>query len=152
MRLLTEKLTSFVRDGIPVRTLSRRVDGAFPSTINPVALWEIKEYYFTTTFGSRIADGVFETMLDGMELRELRENEDIRCRHYLMVDAYDTWWGMGKSYLCRLVDMLHMGLVDEILFEREVVERIPVLVTEWIAEDRAGERSGSNSSGPIRQE
>jgi len=80
------KLTTFVRDGIPVRTLSRRVDGAFPSTINPIALWEIKEYYFTTTFGSRIADGVFETMLDGMELRELCENENVRCRHYLMVD------------------------------------------------------------------
>jgi len=63
------------------------------------------------------------------------------------IRAYDTWWGMGKSYLCRLVDMLHMGLVDEILFGREVVARIPVLVTEWIAEARAGEQSG-----PIGQE
>jgi len=33
------KLTTFVRDGIPVRTLSRRVDGAFPSPVNPIALW-----------------------------------------------------------------------------------------------------------------
>ncbi len=39
---------------------------------------------------------------------------------------------MGKSYLCRMVDMLHMGYVDEVLFGREVIERIPVLVDEWI--------------------
>ncbi|MDY6868668.1 MAG: hypothetical protein SVT56_12360, partial [Chloroflexota bacterium] len=27
-----------------VKTLSRRVDGAYPSILNPVAIWEIKEY------------------------------------------------------------------------------------------------------------
>ena len=32
-----------------------------------MALWEIKEYYYTTTFGSRVADGVYETLLDGLE-------------------------------------------------------------------------------------
>ncbi len=37
------QLTSATRKGLPVRTLARRVDGAFPSVINPVALWEIKE-------------------------------------------------------------------------------------------------------------
>jgi len=30
-------------------------------------------YYYTTTFGSRVEDGVYETLLDGMELEELRE-------------------------------------------------------------------------------
>ena len=45
--------------------------------LNPIAIWEIKEYYYTTTFGSRIADGVYETPLDGMELEELRVNEAI---------------------------------------------------------------------------
>jgi hypothetical protein len=39
-----------------------------PGTVNPIAIWEIKEYYYTTTFGSRVADGVYETLLDGMEL------------------------------------------------------------------------------------
>ena len=39
--------------------------------MDPLAVWEIKEYYYTTTFGSRVADGVYETLLDGMELREL---------------------------------------------------------------------------------
>ncbi|RXK85233.1 hypothetical protein EST62_07250 [Chlorobaculum sp. 24CR] len=62
------ELTSITAQGFPVRTLSRRVDGAFPGPINPHAIWEIKEYYYTTTFGSRVADGVYETMLDGFEL------------------------------------------------------------------------------------
>ena len=127
------ELTTITRDAVAVRTLSRRVDGAFPAVVNPVAVWEIKEYYYTTTFGSRIADGVYETLVDGMELEELREQEGIDVKHYLMVDAYDTWWKMGKSYLCRMVDMLHMGYVDEVLFGREVVDRIPELAKEWLS-------------------
>lgn len=125
-------LTSITRGGRPLRTLARRVDGAFPSTTNPIALWEIKEYYYTTTFGSRIADGVYESLLDGMELEELREHTGIDVKHYLIVDAKHTWWDMGKSYLCRMVDMQHMGYVDEVLYGREVVERIPVLAQEWL--------------------
>ena len=128
-----KKLTTITRDEVAIRTLSRRVDGAFPGTVNPVAVWEIKEYYYTTTFGSRIADGVYETLVDGMELEELREHEGIDVKHYLMVDAYDTWWKMGRSYLCRMVDMLHMGYVDEVLFGREVVDRIPELTSKWLA-------------------
>ncbi|MEX2288344.1 MAG: hypothetical protein WD648_14710 [Planctomycetaceae bacterium] len=125
-------LTTVTVGKAPLRTLSRRVDGAFPSSVNPVAIWEIKEYYYTTTFGSRVADGVYETLLDGMELEELREHEGIDVKHYLIVDAYYTWWTCGRSYLCRILDMLHMGYVDEALFGREVFQRIPVLVKEWL--------------------
>lgn len=130
-------LTTVTRDGKPLRTLARRVDGAFPSLVNPIAIWEIKEYYYTTTFGSRVADGVYETLLDGMELEELREHEGIDVKHYLMLDAHYTWWTCGRAYLCRIIDMLHMGYVDEVLFGSEVVERMPQLVEEWIAEYRA---------------
>jgi hypothetical protein len=126
------ELTAVTRDGAPLRTLARRVDGAFPNAVNPIAVWEIKEYYYTTTFGSRVAGGVYETLLDGMELEELRENEGIDVKHYLMVDDYNTWWNMGKSYLCRIVDMLHMGYVDEVLFGSEVTERLPAIVREWV--------------------
>jgi hypothetical protein len=126
------ELTTITRDGEPLRTLARRVDGAFPTTVNPVAIWEIKEYYYTTTFGSRVADGVYETLLDGVELEELREHENIDVRHYLMVDAYLTWWKMGKPYLCRMFDMLHMGYVDEVLFGREVVTEMPRIAREWV--------------------
>jgi len=126
------QLTILTRDNLPLRTLARRVDGAFPSSVNPIAIWEIKEYYFTTTFGSRVADGIYETLLDGLELEELREHENIKVQHYLIVDAHDTWWSQGKSYLCRIVDLLHMGLIDEVLFGYEVVERLPSLVEEWV--------------------
>jgi hypothetical protein len=126
------ELTTLTRDGEPLRTLARRVDGAFPAAVNPIAVWEIKEYYYTTTFGSRVADGVYETLLDGMELEELREHENIDVKHYLMVDAYFTWWGCGKAYLCRMFDMLHMGYVDEILFGREVMTEMPRIVAEWV--------------------
>ncbi|MGO8748481.1 MAG: hypothetical protein ACLQNE_21100 [Thermoguttaceae bacterium] len=34
-------------------------------------------YPIPTTFGSRVADGVYETLLDGMELEELRDHEKI---------------------------------------------------------------------------
>jgi hypothetical protein len=125
-------LTSFIKEGMPIRTLARRVDGAFPLITNPVALWEIKEYYYTTTFGSRVADGIYESLLDGMEIEELRDNEGIDVLHYLMVDSHFTWWDCGRSYLCRIIDMLHMGYIDEALFGYEVVERLPGLVAMWV--------------------
>ena len=125
------QLTTITWNGEPLRTLARRVDGAFPSTVDPVAIWEIKEYYYTTTFGSRVADGVYETLLDGLELEELRDNEKIDVKHYLMIDAHYTWWVCGKSYLCRIFDMLHMGYVDEVLFGYEVIEQMPRIVGEW---------------------
>lgn len=128
------QLTILTKDYLPLRTLARRVDGAFPSSINPMAVWEIKEYYYTTTFGSRVADGIYETLLDGLELEELVENEDVKVEHYLIVDAYDTWWKQGKSYLCRIIDLLHMGLIDEALFGYEVVERLPSIVYRWVSQ------------------
>lgn len=125
-------LTTVTRHGVPLRTLARRVDGAFPDAINPIAIWEIKEYYYTTTFGSRVADGVYETLLDGMELEELALTEKINVKHYLILDDFFTWWECGRSYLCRIVDLLHMGYVDEALFGQEVVEQMPRIVGEWV--------------------
>ena len=125
------QLTTVTRDGLPVRTLARRVDGAFPGPVNPIAVWEIKEYYYTTTFGSRVADGIYETLLDGMELDELREHEGILIKNYLIIDSHYTWWECGRSYLCRVIDMLHMGYLDEALFGYEVVERLPGIVGSW---------------------
>ena len=68
--------------------------------------------------------------------------------HYLFADSHFTWWACGKPYLCRIVDMLHMGYVDEVLFGREVAERLPGLVQEWIAE--AANRGGKRGAGPRR--
>ncbi|MFN0050227.1 MAG: hypothetical protein ACKVOU_13975 [Cytophagales bacterium] len=125
------ELTAFTKNKFPVRTLSRRVDGAFPGVINPVAIWEIKEYYFTTTFGSRVADGIYETWLDGLELREVKENLKIHVEHFLIVDDHFTWWMKGRSYLCRIIDMLHMGILTQALFGKEVVKELPTIVKGW---------------------
>ncbi len=125
-------LTTITKNGRPLRTLARRVDGAYPSAVNPKAIWEIKEYYYTTTFGSRVSSGVYETLLDGMELSELHEHEGQKVYHYLMIDDYFTWWECGRSYLCRIIDMLHMGYADEVFFGYEVVERLPEVMEEWI--------------------
>lgn len=127
-----KELTAITKDGFPIRTLSRRVDGAFPSVKNPKAIWEIKEYYYTTTFGSRVADGVYETQLDGWELWEAKVNTGIGVKHYLFIDDHFTWWGMGRSYLCRLIDTIHMGLVTEVIFGKEVVTRLPEIVKTWV--------------------
>jgi hypothetical protein len=138
-----QELTTITRNNEPYRTLARRIDGAFPGPVDPIAVWEIKEYYYTTTFGSRVADGVYETLLDGMELEEL--DESLRelaslvggtrhIQHILMVDAHFTWWVKGRSYLCRIIDMLHMGYVDEVLFGREIRDRLPILAKGWMDE------------------
>jgi len=137
------QLTTVTSDGAPLRTLSRRLDGGFPSAVNPVAVWEIKEYYHTTTFGSRVADGVYETLLDGMELQELARAHGIKVEHVMMIDAHFTWWQCGKSYLCRVFDMLHMGYVDEVLFGYEVVESLPQIVRRWVSAEKARCRRSS---------
>lgn len=148
--LTPRSLTTVTRKGKPLRTLARWVDGAFPDTVNPIAVWEVKEHYHTTTFGSRVSGAIYETLLDGMELDELRENEKIDVKHYLMIDAYKTWWQDGRSYLCRIIDMLYMGLLDEALFGYEVVERMPKLVKEWVTiyRDREAKKASSSKVDP----
>ncbi len=104
------KRATFTKNGTPVRTLARQMDGAIPNAVNPGVLWEIKEYYYTTTYGSRVVDGIYETFLDGMELQELYQNEGVKVLHYLMIDSHYTWWVCGKSDLCKIIDMLHIGI------------------------------------------
>jgi hypothetical protein len=125
-------LIVITREGKPFRTLSRWMDGAYPSLVDPIAVWETKEYYGTTTFGSRVADGVYETMLDGHELLELEAVKGKKIRHYLIIDDKYTWWTKGRSYLCRIVDILNMGLVDEVLVGKEVLTRWKNIVKSWI--------------------
>jgi hypothetical protein len=129
-------LTTITHNRMPLRTLARRVDGAFPSVVDPIAIWEIKEYYYTTTFGSRVADGVYETLLDGMERAELQSSTHRKIAHVLFIDDKFTWWVKGRSYLCRIVDLLHMGYVDEVIFGREVLTRLPAIASEWLADYR----------------
>lgn len=113
---------------------SRRFDGAYPSIINPRIVWEIKEYYYATTFGSRVADGVYETQLDGYEFKDISRRSGKPITHVFFLDAYKTWWIDGKSYLCRIIDILNSGLVDEVIVGREVFTRWPELLESIIEE------------------
>lgn len=119
------KLGIYSNDTWLLKTLPRRMDGAVPSTHNPYLIWEIKEYYNTTTFGSRIADGVYETMLVWNELTDLEVKEWVKINHILFTDNYLTWWIQWKSYLCRFVDIVHMWLIDQVFFWREVYTKWP---------------------------
>lgn len=121
---------TFASGGMPLRTLFRWMDGAYPDVNHPHAAWEIKEYYGTKTFGSRVADGVYETALDGYELNELRD-VGVDVEHYLFLDDHFTWWKCGRSYLCRIIDMLHAGLLDGAFFGREAVTEWPSVVRGW---------------------
>lgn len=111
---------------------SRRFDGAYPNIFNPKVVWEIKEYYYATTFGSRVADGVYETQLDGYEFKEIYDRTGHKVLHILFIDAFGTWWIKGKSYLCRIIDILNSGLVDEVIVGREALTRWPELLNQII--------------------
>lgn len=123
-------LSILTSDGELQGVFSRRFDGAVPDTINPIAIWEVKEYYGTTTFGSRVAGGVYETLLDGFEIQSFESAYGRKIAHYLFVDAHCAWWSSGKSYLCRLIDLLHAGHVDELFFGRQVESEWPVTLAE----------------------
>ncbi|MGL5094508.1 MAG: DUF7687 domain-containing protein, partial [Planctomycetia bacterium] len=75
-------------------------------------------------------------------LRDAAEHDDQpeRIEHLLMVDAHYTWWIKGRSYLCRIIDMLHMGYVDEVLFGKEVTTRLPEIAARWAWEYRRRKR------------
>lgn len=122
-------------EGNLIGVSSRRFDGAFPEVASPSIVWEIKEYYYTTTFGSRIADGVYETLLDGFEFKNIYDKTGKKVFHILFIDAYSTWWDKGRSYLCRIIDALNSGLVDEVIVGREVLSRWPELLRILIKAD-----------------
>lgn len=111
---------------------SRRFDGAYPDVFNPKIVWEIKEYYYSKSFGSRVADGVYETQLDGFEFKDLYDRTQHHVHHVFFVDGYTNWWEKGKSYLCRIVDILNAGFVDEVIVGREVVSRWPEVLSDYI--------------------
>ena len=121
------------KHGQIVGAASRRFDGAFPTIYNPEIIWEIKEYYYATTFGSRVADGVYETQLDGFEFKDIYDRTGIKIFHVLFIDAYRTWWIQGKSYLCRIMDAMNSGLVDEVIVGKEVLTRWSELLHERLS-------------------
>src|SRR5690606_8813900 len=64
----------------------RRLDGAIPGLLNPVALWEIKEYWGKTKGGSKMSDAIYEIQLVGAELRAFEGNFGVHVNHYAVMD------------------------------------------------------------------
>lgn len=60
------------------------------------------------------------------------ERTGYKVHYVLFIDAYRTWWMQGKSYLCRIIDALNMGLMDEVIIGREVFARWPELLQSML--------------------
>lgn len=107
----------------------RRLDGAIPSLFNPVALWEIKEYWGKTSGGSKMSDAIYEIQLVGTELRMFEDEFGIHVNHYAILDGKHQW-SARKSDLRRSVDLLYSGLLDELVVGREVLTEWPRILRE----------------------
>lgn len=101
----------------------RRLDGALPSLSNPVGLWEIKEYWGLTSGGSKMSDAVYELQLVGTELQLQEALSEHHVEHVAIVDGKHQW-SKRKSDLRRIIDLLYCGLLDEVIWGREVL-------TDW---------------------
>lgn len=110
---------------------SRRFDGAYPSIYSPKLVWEIKEYYYSRSFGSRVADAVYEAELDGYEFNEIFSRTGQKVRHVMFIDGRYTFWNLGKSYLCRFIDTLNMGLIDDLIIGKEVFTEWPSILKQY---------------------
>lgn len=110
----------------------RRLDGAMPSLLNPVGLWEIKEYWGETQGGSKMSDAIYECQLVGQELRAFEDLHGPHVRHYAILDGRQQW-SSRKSDLRRAVDLLCAGLLDELIVGREILTEWPRIVAELAA-------------------
>lgn len=110
----------------------RRLDGALPALLNPVAVWEIKEYWGVTGGGSKMSDAIYECQLVGEELRAFEDLHGIRVHHYAFLDG-KAQWAARRSDLGRAVDLLSSGLLDELIVGREVLNEWPRIVGELCA-------------------
>ncbi|WP_143200011.1 DUF7687 domain-containing protein [Kitasatospora sp. CB01950] len=107
----------------------RRLDGALPDLLNPVALWEIKEYWGKTGGGSKMSDAIYELHLVGLELRRFEDEFGIHVNHYAIMDGRHQW-SSRQSDLRRAVDLLYSGLLDELVIGSEVLTEWPRIVEQ----------------------
>jgi hypothetical protein len=107
----------------------RRLDGAIPGLLNPVALWEIKEYWGVKSGGSKMSDAIYELQLVGTELRMFEDEFGIHVNHYAIMDGRNQWESR-KSDIRRAVDLLYSGILDELIVGREVLTEWPRILRE----------------------
>ncbi len=102
---------------------ARNLDGAVPALVDPFLVWEIKEYWGTTSGGSKMSDAVYECSLVGRELRDFEKRTKLHVEHAVLLDG-KAQWTARKSDLLRFYDLYHQGLIDILVVGREIE-------TEW---------------------
>ena len=100
-----------------------------PSLFNPRAVWEIKEYWGVRRGGSKMSDAIYECQLVGQELRAFEDLHGTHVVHYVFLDGREQW-SHRRSDIRRAIDLLCMGLVDELIVGREVLSEWPRIVGE----------------------
>lgn len=115
----------------------RRLDGALPALLNPVGIWEIKEYWGVKGGGSKMSDAIYECQLVGQELRAFKDLHGPSCRHFVILDGKESW-AARRADLRRAVDLLSMGLIDELVVGREILEEWPRIVREMCVQVTGG--------------
>ncbi len=102
---------------------ARNLDGAIPGLVDPFLVWEIKEYWGTTSGSSKMSDAVYECALVGRELRDFEKRTKLHVDQAVVLDG-KAQWTSRKSDLLRFYDLWHQGLIDLLVVGREVE-------TEW---------------------
>jgi len=102
---------------------ARNLDGAVPSLVSPLLVWEIKEYWGPTGGGSKMSDALYECNLVGREMREFEERSGAKIMHVVFLDGKDQW-STRQSDLKRFIDLFHQGIIDHLFIGKEVE-------TEW---------------------
>ncbi|MBY0261772.1 MAG: hypothetical protein K2Q20_05480 [Phycisphaerales bacterium] len=118
-----------------LHAMARNPDGAVPSLLNPIVVWEIKEYWGKTGGGSKMSDAVYECHLVGRELRDFERRSGINAAHVVFLDGKDQW-GARKSDMLRFIDLFHQGLVDHLVVGKEVETEWSPLLRRLLKEKR----------------
>jgi len=121
-------------DNNPVYTMSRRMDGAYPSCVNPKVLWEVKEYYDNKTYGSRVNDSIYETILSGKECAEVKKLlSEYDIKHLVFFDGFYALGILGRALLLRFIDCFFQRLVDDIIVGSDIIDIWPTITKHLIS-------------------
>lgn len=121
---------------------ARNLDGAIPSLINPLVVWEIKEYWGKTKGGSKMSDAVYECLLVGRELREYEQRQGSRIYHIVFVDGKEQWEYRISDFI-RFIDLYNQRIIDSLIVGKEVE-------TKWSA-NLHKILSLAENKGPLRR-
>ena len=113
---------------------ARNLDGVVPGLLNPVLVWEIKEYWGKTSGGSKMSDAVYECQLVGLELREFERVSGEHVHHVVFLDGREQW-ARRKGDLVRFIDLANQGLIDRLIVGKQVAFEWPEVLRE-VNEDR----------------